>query len=352
MFFQSKSFLGVDIGTVSIKMVEISRKRGNPFLKNYGYLETYGHLERLNDAIQTGSLKLSEKETAQLLKFLVKKIKPKTNKAVISFPSFAAFITLIETPLMPEEDLEKTIPFQSRQYIPLPISEVSIDWLKVGEKEEKGVKKQQILLVSIPNEKIETYKRIFKAADLDLVSLEMETFSLIRVLLKDEPMPTILVDIGGFNTNIGVIEKGFLKYNSRTDMAGNSLTQAISRGLNIEIKRAEELKKRCGLLAEKGEREVSSLIEPFLDAIIKEIEKTKEIYQKEYGIEKIERVFLIGGGAELLGIEDYFRKQLNLSVFKGDPFSKISYPPEIEPALKQVSSLLGIAVGLGIRELI
>ena len=352
LFFKPKSFLGVDIGTTSIKIVEIADSGKKPKLQNYGWLETYGYLERFNDTIQTSSLKILEKDASKLLQFLISQIKPGTNKAIASLPSFAAFITLLELPIMPAEDIAKNIVFQARQYIPIPVSEVTLDWLKVGESEdEEGIKKQQILLTSVPNERIKSYKAIFKAAGLNLVALEIESFSLARALIANDPTPTILVDIGGRSTNIAVIDQGFWKYNGRTDFASGSLTQAIASGININIKRAEELKKGCGLLGAGGEYELSTLMFPYLDVIIDEVRRVKEFYEKECRT-KIERIVLAGGGTNLLGVKNYFNQRLELPVVKGAPFNKISYPPQLEPVINDIGPCLAVAIGLGMREFI
>jgi type IV pilus assembly protein PilM len=352
LFFKPKSFLGVDIGTISIKIVEITNFEKKPKLKNYGWLETYGYLERLNDTIQTSSLKILEKDATKLLKFLLSQIKPRTNQAVASLPSFTSFITLLEIPLMPATDTAKAVVFQARQYIPLPVSEVTIDWLKVGEKEdEEGIKKQQILLISVPNEHIKCYRSIFKNAGLNLIALEIESFSLARALVGNDPTPTILADIGGRSTNIAVVDQGFWKYNGRTDFAGGSLTQTIASSVNIDVRRAEELKKRRGLLGTRGEYELSTLMFPYLDVIIQEIRRVRDIYKKEYH-GKIERVILTGGGANLLGLEKYCSDQLGLPSVKGAPFNKISYPAQLEPVVGDLGPCLAVAIGLGIREFI
>jgi len=179
--FGSTSYLGVDIGTTSIKIAEIGKGSSGPELQNYGILESYGHLERVNNAIQTSTLKIMEADTIQLLKTLVKRSNFKSREAIVSIPSFAAFITLFEMPQMKDSDISKAMQFQIGQYIPLPITEVSIDWLKVGERQdEQGFIKEQILLVSIPNEVIEKYRRIFSASGLTLRALEIESLALQR----------------------------------------------------------------------------------------------------------------------------------------------------------------------------
>jgi type IV pilus assembly protein PilM len=349
-FVGNQTCLGVDMGTTSIKIVEVSRGKKQPKIQNYGVLESYGHLERVNDAIQTSSLKIMEKETAHLLKLLLDKLKIKSHQAIASIPAFSAFVTLMEMPSMPEADTAKTVSFQINQYIPLPSSEVAIEWIKSGEKEdEKGFTKQEILIISVPNEQIKRYQNIFKLAGLKLKALEIESLSLIRALIANDPTPTLIVDIGARSTNIAVSDKGFLKYNYQTDFAGSSLTQAIANGLSINVGRAEELKKQRGLLGAGGEYELSTLTLPFLDAIISEVKRAKANYEKNQE-GKIERLILAGGGANLLGIEKYFEEQMNLPTIIGNPFLRAEYPSKIEFVVKEVGPAFSVAIGLGIKE--
>ena len=347
--FGSNSYLGVDIGTTSIKVIELVKTKGLPFLRNYGFLESYGHLERPNNAIQTSSLKMLENETADLLKVMVKHTKSSSKNAIASLPSFSAFTTLLEMPLMPDGDTTKIMGFQAKQYIPLPISSVTIDWLRVGEKKnENGDRVQQILLVSVPNEIITKYKNIFKAAGLNLLALEIEGLSVARILTSGIKEDTLIVDIGSRSTSIYIAQDGNLKFSGQTDFAGGSLTQTISSGLNIRIRRAEDLKKMRGLTGTGGEYELSTLMMPILDVIINEVERVRNNFEKNYN-EKITSVILSGGGANLLGIEKYFEGQMSLPVKIANSLSKISYPPEMEPIIKELNPYLTVALGLGVK---
>lgn len=345
-----RSYLGIDIGTTSIKIVELTEAGGKPTLKNYGVLESYGHLERLNNAIQTSTLKMLDKETAELLDMLLSQLNVGTTEVVASLPSFSAFTALLDVPAMSSTETAQAMQYQARAFVPLPISEVSIDWLPVGEYEDdKGAKHQQIFLVSVPNEQVRKYQRIFKAAGLTLRALEIEGISLARILTTGDPTSTLIVDIGARSTMIGVAEKGVLKYNVQTDWAGGSLTQSISSSLGINVRRAEELKKQKGLLGAGGEYELSTLMMPLLDVILSEVKRVKDNYEKNYR-GKIERIILSGGGANLLGLEKYVSEQFKLPALKADPFSKIVYPPEVEPLIKEMGPTFSVALGLGIRQ--
>jgi type IV pilus assembly protein PilM len=351
MLFGEGSYLGVDIGTTSIKIIELVKTKGLPFLRTYGFLESYGHLERPNNAIQTSSLKMLESETVELLKMIIKHSNIKAKNAIASLPSFSAFTTLLEMPLMPDSDTSKIMSFQAKQYIPLPISSVTIDWIRVGEKkDENGDKKQQILLISVPNEIISKYKTIFSEAGLNLVALEIEGLSTARILTGGINEDALIVDIGSRSTSIYVAQNGNLKFAGQTDFAGGSLTQTISSGLNIRVRRAEDLKKMRGLTGVGGEYELSTLMMPILDVIINEVVRVKTNFEKNYS-ENIKSVILSGGGANLLGIEKYFEDQIGLPVTKADPFSKINYSQEMEPIIKDLGPHFVVALGLGVKQI-
>ncbi len=345
-----KNYLGVDIGTTSIKIVELSSSKQRPVLKNYGILESYGHLERLNNAIQTSTLKMLDRETADLLMMLVRQLNLKTVDAVASLPSFTAFMAPLEMPTMSPQETIQAMQYQARQFVPLPMSEVSLDWIPVGEyTNDKGNKMQRFFLISVPNEQIRKYQRIFKAAGLNLIALEVESLSLSRILTSGDPTLTLIADIGARSTAIMVAKNGVLKGSGQTDFASGSLTQAISGGLRINIRRAEELKKQRGLMGSGGEYELSTLMLPLLDVILSEVKRVRDDYEKTYH-EKIERVIVSGGGANLLGIEKYMSDTFGLPTVKADPFSKISYPPEAAPLVSELGPPFSVALGLGIRQ--
>ncbi len=345
-FMSARSVLGVDIGTSSIKVAEVSRKGDALSLLNYGLLETGEYLNQPNRALQTSSLKVSVKETAALLREVLREMHPKSRLAVGSIPSFTAFETLIDMPRLSPQETAKAVEFQAPQYIPLPVGEVAVDWLKVDEFETDSREAyQRILLIGIPKDILERYKAIFREADLRLAALELDGLALARALLVHEAEPTLLVDLGAVSTSVFAVQKGLPLYASQTDYGGIHLTQAIARSLGITNARADELKRRKGLIASGADSELSTLTLPFLDVIIQEVEHTKDTVERRYG-RKVGRVMLTGAGANLLGIGKYFGSQLNLPVAKPSPFLGVNYPVALEPILMQLSNELPVALGV------
>lgn len=348
----SPSYLGVDIGTTSVKAVEVKQGKQLAEVVNYGILETSGYLARTNQAIQASSLKLFEKGALEFLKILLREMKPQSNEAIASVPTFAAFMTTLDFPDMTAGDLAKAIVFQAQQYVPLPLSEVAVDWMKVGEStDEKGFKHQQILLISLPQELIKKYQAIFKSAGLRLRSLEIESLSLARILGGSDPTPTVVIDIGSRSTNIAFLDGGHLKFNAQSDFAGFSLTQALSTSLGINPLRAEELKRERGITGTAQNYELSTIMLPLLDATLNEVKQAIYKYGVQFpGVRTIERAVLSGGGANLLGIAKYFERELGFPAVLATPLARFQYRPDLEPVVPELNPNLTVALGLGLKE--
>lgn len=352
-FLKGGRFLGVDIGTVSIKIVEISKKSGSLILENYGILEKKDYLVRQNETLQSSSLKLVESDIIYLLKLLVRELKLKTNLVYASLPAFSVFTVNLDLPLFSKEETQKTVFYQARHYIPFNLNEIYLDWYKVKEFENfQGKKMQKILIVAVPKSLISSYQNIFKKAGLNLIGAELENFALTRVFNFLKPNEPILIfDIGCQSTAFSLIKNYKLEFLRQIDYGSISLTQALSRGLDISLTRAEILKRQRGLLGSGGDYEVSSALFPFLDVIINEGVRFLSDYERLYN-EKVKRVMFIGGGSELLGLEDYFKR--NWSDYELEQplaFVKIKYNNKLEPVIKNLSRILPISLGLALKGL-
>lgn len=348
-FLRGGRVLGVDIGSASIKIAELTGRGGHFRLENYGILETKDYLENPSKALQTSSLRIVDKDVAALIKALIKETGMRARIAIFSLPAFSVFITPLEMPVLSPEETERAVMFQSRQFIPLPPSQVSIDWTKIGEYEnDRGQKFQRILLIGVPNELLETYKRVAKMAGLRLVFLELDSFALLRGFLKDDNQTTLVVDIGALETTVTIADNGILQFSGVSDHGGLYLTQALTRSLGVSPKRAEDLKKKRGLLGTGGDFELSTLLLSFLDVIIEEVSKIRSVYEGKYG-KKIQKLVLTGAGANLAGLDHYFSKHAGVPVYRPSLFADVLYDQKLEPIIKNVSNEIAVAVGLAKR---
>ncbi len=345
--------IGIDFGTTSVRVVEIRKSpSGNFILSNYGELENYGSLERINDAIQTSSMKIMEKEASALLNMLLNKMRLAGNEAVMTLPAFSTFTTSLEFPEMSDEDLARAIPFQAKSFIPIPLSETIFEWFPINPSDEeitfRNLNKKIVLLVAIPKDVVDRYKRISKMTKIELLSLELEIISLLKSIAVSSDA-TLFIDMGACNTTISVVDNLCLRKVEVCELAGNDLTLAIARGLSIDPFRAESLKKSKGLLVSKGEEEYASLMYPILDNILEEGRKIMVSYTNLTG-RRFKNIFLNGGSAKLLGFKEYIAsefKEIDVRII--DAFEKISYSDKLKPVLLRISSGFANSCGAALR---
>lgn len=348
-FLKFKRTLGVDIGTVALKAVELERLADGAALTNYGILEKKDYLDRPNEAVQTTSLRLDIKRTAGLLRTLVSEMGTGTDRAIASVPLFRVFVVPVELPAMPPAETEKAVLYQAKQYIPIPLNSAALDWTKMEDfTNAQGQPFQRILLTAIPNDLMETYKAIFRQAGLHLAALEIEGQALIRSMYRVEAEPMLLIDLGAESTQFAVVEKGHIKQVGQSDYGGASLTHALARSLDVSPWRAEELKKRRGLQGFGGETELSTSLEPFLDVIIQESDRVRGIFEQAT-TRKIGQIILTGGGANLPGMEEHVAQQSGLKVSSLRPFARVRYPAEYEPLMKELNHTFALATGLALK---
>ena len=351
-----KSFLGIDIGTSSIKIIQLGRTQEKAKLETYGFLETYGSVELTNAPIQTSSLKILDSQVAEMLKRLIDRAGVTTNVAVMSVPIFSTFSAIMELPDMPKDEISHAVKFEAKKYIPVPLSEVILDWNIVGEKIRKlpggGVKKLkkiQVLLLAIPKELANNYINISKSVGLEIKALEAESLSLTRSIVLPEKDPVLLIDIGRRTTGINIVDNGFVMMSRGFDTSGNEITKVLSLGLNIDFNQAEIFKKNAGLMKRENQSQIPEIILPVIDIIKNESERLADLHHRRSG-RKVKKVILAGGSAELPGLIDYFTEAFALPCVKGNPWNKVSYPEILKPTLEKLGAYFAVAVGLAMRK--
>lgn len=346
----SKKCLGIDIGTSSIKIVELSRLgawKERIKLENYGEVSLLTLFEKPFRTFEKGSLLLSAQEISLAIKAILEEAKISTSRAVFSIPDFSTFFTTFELPPLTKKELPEAVKFEARHHIPLPLAEVTLDWSLIGgEVSDKRKEKLQILLLAVPNEVINQYQEIVRLSQLQLLSLEAEVFSLVRSLIKKNEKIHVLVDLGAQSTTVSIIDHGILKRTHSFDVSGNELTRVLANALNIDYQEAENFKKKYGLIS--AEKVIAEILYPLIDLILREIEKISQDFYQSEG-KNIDQIILAGKSALIPGLRDYFFSQLKKEVIIANPFSDIFYPPILEETLKEMGPAYAIAVGAAMR---
>ncbi len=352
--FGKKYFLGIDIGTSSIKIIELELGGAKPVLSNYGWVNSE------NFAKEGGSSALWKKYITKILK----EGKFKGKNAYVSVPSSGSLVTLIDFPEMEKDDMDQAIRFEAHKYVPVPLEEVVLSWDVVGfvgdEKEKKpnpenvsgsGPKeiipgrKAQVLLVAAPKNKVAKYEEITKESGLNLKSMEIEGFSMVRSLIGNDQGNFLIVDIGARACNIILTEKGVIKVNRNIYSGGADITRVIAKSIDVEESKAESLKT-------KGDNFLSgelAMTFPSMEVILGEIKRMVEAYYKNNEKRKIDGLIISGGTANLKGIAEYFQSSLGVKVIIGNPLSRIEYPKSLELKLNEIKTRFSVAIGLALK---
>ncbi len=343
----SENFLGIDIGSNSIKIVELTKTKGGKdiVLQNYGQVllqefannnekEKKKGKERAKN--NKGSFPCTSEEIAKALTYLLKETGINTNKAYFSLPDFASFFTSFNLPPMNDEEISSAVELHSAQYIPLPISEVSLDWF-LDKKTEKEIK---INLIAIPNEVIDQYQEISNLSGINITSLEGEMIPLTRAFARNKKGLVAIVDMGEQTTLLTMAENGKLKTTHSLEVAGSSIAQHIANAAKIEYNQARDILNKYGLQEKNINRVASSRASYLFSEVLRAINS----FENQEG-KKVEEIILAGGFSLVPGIVEQAIQCTGKKVIIDNCFADIQYPPEIENKINAVSQCYGIALG-------
>lgn len=285
-----------------------------------------------------------------------------TRKCGLSIPFGSSLMSVIEMPEVSTKELAVMVPLEARKYIPVPISEVQIDWSVIpksgvsrAEDELAGrnvaisaIPKIDVLIVAIHNETIARYQEIIAKSALEASFFEIEIFATGRAVLDEVLQPVMIIDIGAATTKLYVVERGIIRASHTVNRGSQDITGAISKSLGVAPAEAEVIKRQEGLVGENQNiTDVSRLV---LDYIFGEANVALLSFEKKYN-RTIAKVILVGGGSALKGLANLAKEAFKTEVMSADPFSKVSAPAFLANILKETGPEFAVAIGLALRKL-
>ena len=348
----SKRFVGVDIGTASLKVVELEARGGK------AHLVTYGITQIPNDLIRSESDTVVE-DLSKALRETLSQAQVSSKHAITALPGFAIFTTILDLPKMPDKELPRAIQFEADKHIPGATSEMVLDWEIIEEaeqnivdvgQEQKTISVYKILLTAAPKKLVNRYLAIFQKGGLQLQSLEPESMALVRSLVGQDPNPVLLIDMGATATDIIVVVNGAPRLTRSIDIGGNAITAAVSKSLNVSPERAEQFKKDMGMYDQATDN-IPQAIVPVVERIIKEVRRVHNLFCDKEKCKNIGKTILSGGSAKLPGIAPIITRQIDTKVFIGDPWARVVYPENLTDILKEVGPDLASSIGLAMRNI-
>lgn len=358
------SVLGIDIGASSIKVVQLRSSRGTAILETYGEIALGPYAKMPVGKV----VKLPPETVAAALKDLMKEANVTAKSAGISVPFSSSLVNVIDLPRVDAESLKRIVPIEARKYIPVPVSEVSLDWSvipqdeaqdsafdQLQEKKNPVVRGQEVLLVAIQNTTLHNYQAIMESAGLTTSFYEIEIFSTVRSALGHGLAPVMVVDIGAATTKMYIVERGIVRMTHLLTLGGQQMTETLGRTMNWEFEKAERIKRERGLVegsafsGEENERIKEALLST-LSRVFSEVNRVLLSYGQRYN-KNVSQVVLTGGGASLPGLAEVAKTSLSAQVTIADPFSRTEAPAFLGNVLRDIGPAFSVPVGLGLRKL-
>ncbi len=352
---KEKSVLGVDIGSSSLKVIQLRKEHGKAVLETYGELALgpYGGFE------VGQAMNLSAEQTIETLRDLLREAKVTTKSCGVSIPFARSLLTLVTLPYRKDPAEQKTvIELEARKYIPVPISEVQLDWFIVpkanpaqpaGEDPSKASVTRQtvdVLLVAVHNDELSLLQKVIMGAGLTASFYEIEIFSTLRAVAEEQVKPVMVLDVGAASTKTYVIEHGVVAFSHSISTGSQDITRAISISGNVPFARAEALKKEEGL----GGVDVLGSPELVFSRIFSEARRVLIQYETAHK-KAISSIVLTGGGGVTKELGTYAKSIFSIDVRVANPFMKTEAPAFMRSILEEIGPEFAVAVGLALRKL-
>jgi len=342
----NKSMVGVDIGSSSVKAVELRGKGGDFQLLSLGY-------EGLQpDSVVDGQImELNAVSTA--IGNIFNEHKIKTTKVAAGVNGHSVIVKNIVLPQMTEDELQESFAWHAEEHIPFDISDVNLDYHVTGSTPDAI----HVLLAACKRDKVANLKQTIQLAGKQPAVIDVDAFALQNCYeLNYAPQPghiVALLNIGASTTNINILNGARSVFTRDATFGGNQYTSLLQKELGLTFDQAERVKRGMPLPDDVEHREIEPILDTVSDILALEIQKTMDFYRAtvEDSESAVQQILVSGGGSKLKGLVEFLSKRFEIPVEMFDPFRKIrvdsrGFDPEY---MREIVPEMAIAVGLALR---
>lgn len=346
------SLMGLDIGSSSVKAVEVGLKGPEKGFE----LKGLGIAPMPPESIVQGAF-LNSGAIVDAIREAVEKGGIETRDVVAAVAGLSVIVKKVNLPVMSRDELADQIQWEAEQYIPFDVNEVNLDFqILDGQSVDDQM---EVLLVAAKRDLIDDYVQVISEAGLKPLAIDVASFAVENAHeLNYEAQPegvTALVNIGAQVVNINVIQDGVPAFTRDITTGGSQYTEQIQKTLSVSFDEAERLK-RGGSATEESQdlvpQEVEQAIRSMTDALVGEISRSLDFFTATSAESRIEKVMVCGGGSQISGFVKAFRERTGFEVDVLDPLARMLPSKNFDPEfLQQVAPSLGVGVGLAARRI-
>jgi len=343
---KKKNVIGLDIGSSSIKVVELREAKDGFKLQHLGISPLPP------EAIVDGAL-MDSVTIIDTIRDLVTSTS-KTRDVVTSVSGHSVIVKKITLPFMTETELEESIQWEAERHIPFDINDVNIDFQILGYGSENP-DLMEVILVAAKKDIINDYVSVIMEAGLNPVVMDIEAFALENMLginyeiEKDDIVA--IANLGATVTNINILKDNLSAFTRDIFKGGNQITEEIQRQLHVDYEEAEKIK-----VGQKGEGPSQSVVENVLrsasESLAVEIGNSLDFFQSSTTSQKISKLYVSGGGSKIKDFDIILQQQIGIPVEIANPFKRIEYNEKsFDPEyLREIGPVMAVGVGLASRK--
>jgi type IV pilus assembly protein PilM len=334
LFSKKGNVVGLDIGSSSVKLLELAEMKGGYQLRNFGIAPLPP------EGIVDGAL-MDSVTIVDSIRGLTNALRIKTKDVVTSVSGHSVIVKKINIPVMTEDELEESIQWEAERYIPFDINDVNMDFQILGPT-EGSEELMEIVLVAAKKDIINDYLSVIVEAGFNPVIVDIDSFAIENMFEANYPVTrdevTALANIGASVTNINILKKGVSSFTRDIFTGGNSITEA-------------EALKLGNRMDEASQKVIQEVLRSALNSLATEIAKSLDFFRSTSSQEKVDKLFLSGGCAKINGIEKVIEEQAGIPVEIANPFKEIDCSKRDLDTdyLKEMEPIMAVSVGLALR---
>src|ERR687885_331443 len=313
-----KGLVGLDIGSSSVKAVELTGKPGSLSLVNLGF-------EGLQpDTVVDGQI-MELNDVSGVISGLFASHQFKTDRVAAGVSGSGVIVKNIIVPQMTREELEESIDWHAEEHIPFEISDVSLDYQVVG----SGPESLHVLMAACKRDFVANLKQAIQLAGKQPAVIDVDAFALQNCYeVNYQPASNLVVallNVGASTMNINILRGVRSVFTRDVSVGGNQYTSLLQKELGLTYEQAEQVKRGGAPPATVEAVDIDGVLETVSDMLALEISKTFDFYRATADDDgSVQKILISGGGSKLKGLPEYLSNRFEIPVERLDPFRPIN----------------------------
>jgi type IV pilus assembly protein PilM len=341
----NRGLVGLDIGSSSVKAVELAGKPGALSLVNLGF-------EGLQpDTVVDGQI-MELNDVSGVISGLFASHQFKTDRVAAGVSGSSVIVKNIIVPQMTREELEESIDWHAEEHIPFEISDVSLDYQVVG----SGADSLHVLMAACKRDFVANLKQAIQLAGKQPAVIDVDAFALQNCYeVNYEPSDNLavaLLNVGASTMNINILRGVRSVFTRDVSVGGNQYTALLQKELGLTYEQAEAVKRGAAAPGGFEGVDIDGALETVSDMLALEISKTFDFYRATADDDgSVQKILISGGGSKLRGLPEYLSNRFEIPVERLDPFRRIGFDARrFDPDyMREVVPEMAVAVGLALR---